>query len=102
MSKNRIILAVGIVLVLNPLVGGFPSGGENAIYLILGLVLIFLSFSVSIKRRTASPRLNKAKKTPAAEPFVDGFNMDAKPKLSDEPTLTSPNQSTAIPTNNEQ
>ena len=38
---------------------------------ILGAVLIFLSFAVSIKRRTFRPKFPRGEKTTNAEPFVD-------------------------------
>jgi hypothetical protein len=51
MSKNRIVLTIGILLIILPFLG-FPSRYENFFVIILGLGLIVLSVSNSIKRRS--------------------------------------------------
>jgi len=50
MSKNRIIFIVGVIVLLLP-ISGFPLSWKNFFYVILGLLLIYLSLNSSLKRR---------------------------------------------------
>jgi hypothetical protein len=72
MSKNNIIFIIGFILFLMPLFLGFPSNWENFINIIFGIVLIGLSFSVAIKRRSSIPKGRRRRKTDTAPVFVDG------------------------------
>ena len=70
MSKNNIILSVGIILLLIPFLG-FPSNWENFIDIAFGIVLVGLSFSVIIKRRSSVPKGRRRRKSDMAPMFVD-------------------------------
>lgn len=52
MSKNRIVLGIGIFLFCMPFLG-FPSRWEFFFQIIFGIVLVAVSFSSTIKRRAA-------------------------------------------------
>lgn len=71
MSKNNIILFIGVVLFLMPLFLGFPSNWENFINITFGIILIGLSFSVAIKRRSSIPKGRRRRKSDQAAMFVD-------------------------------
>lgn len=59
MSKNKIILTIGAILILL-IPAGFPSRFEWTIVFLCGATLIFLSVSSSIERRIAG--MNHQKK----------------------------------------
>lgn len=71
MSKNKIVFAIGFMMFLMPFLG-FPSSWENFLSFVFGLGLVGLSFSVAAKRRSASKRMRKNRKSASAEFFVDG------------------------------
>jgi hypothetical protein len=52
MSKNKIILFIGILLVAVPLMG-FPPFWNEIFYIVAGIVLIILAVHGHIKRREA-------------------------------------------------
>jgi len=72
MSKNNTIFFIGFILFLMPLFLGFPSNWENFINIVFGIILIGLSFSVAIKRRSSIPKGRRRRKTDIAPMFVDG------------------------------
>lgn len=61
MSKNKIVLIIGILLLLIPLTG-FPSSWKSFMHIAFGLILIALSFSNSLKRRSAGRKSVRTKK----------------------------------------
>ena len=79
MSKNRLVFIVGILLLLIPLMG-FPRNWENFFHIVFGVILVALSFSVSIKqrekgvrvagRRPRSTKQTSAQTTPVLEETV--------------------------------
>lgn len=76
MSKNKIVFSIGLILVIMPILG-FPVLWKTFLSVILGLSLIFLSFSVAAKRRASARRIKRIKDTgftPGKETpiFVDG------------------------------
>ena len=76
MSKNKIVFSIGLILVVMPILG-FPVHWKTFISVILGLSLIFLSFSVAAKRRASVRRIKRVKDTASAQEqvtpmFVDG------------------------------
>ncbi len=82
MSKNRIILTIGVILVLNPFLG-FPSSWETVLYILFGFILVILSFFVSIKRRITSPRTFEHETDSTSEPFVDGYRFVEQNSMTD-------------------
>jgi len=89
MSKNNIIFIIGVILFLMPLFLGFPSNWENFINIAFGIILIGLSLSVAIKRRSSIPKGRRRRKTDVAPMFVDGagtvgaqntFTQDLSPR----------------------
>jgi hypothetical protein len=71
MSKNKIVFAIGFILLLMPFLG-FPSSWENFLSFMFGLVLVAMSFSVAAKRRATTRRSRRPRKAAPAEFFVDG------------------------------
>jgi hypothetical protein len=77
MSKNRIVLTLGAILILIPFLG-FPSRWENFFSVLFGLILVFLALSVSIKRRATAFKVGRTKKDSSAL-FVDGYGSTPPP-----------------------
>ena len=71
MSKNRIVLTVGCILILMPFLG-FPSRWENFFSVVSGLILVYLALHISVQRRAIAFKAGRAKKDSSA-PFVDGY-----------------------------
>jgi len=91
MSKNNIILYIGVALFLIPFLG-FPSNWENFINIAFGVILVGLSFSIAIKRRSSIPKGRRRRKTDTASLFVDGAGnapVDVAPVLASS-SLASP------------
>ena len=71
MTKNRIVLAIGIILFLMPLLG-FTTYQKNFFLLVCGATLVGLSFSTSLKKRKSFQKIRKPKGNPSSSVFVDG------------------------------
>jgi hypothetical protein len=61
MSKNKIIFVMGVILLALPVLG-FPPTSKNVISIIIGLVLVVLSFMVAAKRRASARRLRRSRR----------------------------------------
>lgn len=70
-SKNRIVLIIGVILVLIPLLG-FTTSWKHFFFIVSGAILILMSFSNSISRRSKVQTTKKARKNQNSEVFVDG------------------------------
>ncbi len=73
MSKNSTILAIGIIQLIMPLLG-FPSTWRSFFSVVFGIILIVLSFSVAIKRRSSVRKSVRRKKEASSPIFIDGLN----------------------------
>lgn len=62
MTKNRIVLYIGLFLFLIPFLG-FPSKWEAFFQIVFGLILMSISFSATIKRRAAVRRPRRKKES---------------------------------------
>jgi membrane protein implicated in regulation of membrane protease activity len=71
MSKNKIVFVIGVVSMMMPFLG-FPSSWEDFFSFAIGLVLVALSFSVAVRRRTAPKKPRRMRKASPSEFFVDG------------------------------
>jgi hypothetical protein len=95
MSKNRIVLIVGALLLLIPLMG-FPRTWENFFHIIFGISLVGLSFSVSLRqrvKRTALPKrarnTKEVAKVAVIENPVTEVETTPMPAKSEEPPRES-------------
>jgi uncharacterized membrane protein len=61
MSKNKIVFILGIALVILPFLG-FPSAWKTFLMIIIGLFLISLSFTTSLRKRTSGKKYPRTKK----------------------------------------
>lgn len=57
MSKHRILVLTGLWIMILPFLG-FPRGFKNTLFIITGLILILLAYT--IKRRKRIQRLRKS------------------------------------------
>jgi len=83
MSKNRIVLSIGIFLFLMPFLG-FPSRWEFFFQIIFGISLVAVSFSSAIKRRAASRRPRRRRDTPTVSPMDSSALQPTQPESSAE------------------
>jgi hypothetical protein len=60
MSRNKIILLLGLWVALLPYLG-FPGGLENLFYVVSGLLISFLAFSALRIRRKSSDHFEKGR-----------------------------------------
>jgi membrane protein implicated in regulation of membrane protease activity len=82
MSKNKIIFSIGLISIALPILG-FPPNWKSTISVLLGVILVVLSFMVAAKRRSSARRASRARRElkgqevaietpkPAPEPFVE-------------------------------
>ena len=77
MSKNRIVLAIGIILMLIPFLG-FTTSQIKLFCFVFGVVLFSLSFSHSVRVRSIGGDRRKNTKNKASSVFVDGHGSITK------------------------
>lgn len=61
MSKNKIVFILGIVLIVLPFLG-FPSAWKTFFMVVIGLFLVSLSFTTSLRKRTSGKKYPRTKK----------------------------------------
>jgi len=76
MTKNRIVLIIGFLLFLLPLLG-FTTYQKNFFLVVFGAVLVALSFSNSVSKRKAIPKIRRQKKEVNSSVFVDAHGTSS-------------------------
>lgn len=79
-----------------PVLFGFPTRWKDFFDIIFGLILIVLSFSVTIKRRASARKYRRSRKSPNMTPsFVDGIGGEkqVEPEVIQQETSEKENSS---------
>ena len=93
MSKNNIVFLIGLLLFLMPVLFGFPPRWKDFIDIVFGLILIILSFSVAIKRRSSIRKSRRNRKSLNTTPaFVDGMGDQIKQEMEGATTPKIPQE----------
>lgn len=97
MSKNKIVFILGIALVILPFLG-FPSAWKTFFMLVMGLFLVSLSFTTSLRKRTSGKKYPRTKKDiPVSQNSKDGSVSSVHLSQKDEEVAKEVIEKTSTP-----